>query len=299
MNEASKNKSNQLVLYERVKGRMPELTGILGGMWIGVVGQPFSNWKKASQHAVKGTTKRAIYDNIVAPRVIRDVITGRSISYGGGWRNFFTALPWGILGSTVKQGTKGTALVAVDNMPLPFYLKAVISAGIITSVITPFDRISNALVSKDNKHLSKTEVLKTVFRGGMPSWYKGAGVNVVKDFSESLLIYSIRFLKVEYLKSSETELSAREGAVMAFLTTVCKLAVTQPLDGIKADLQQGLKHGERVTVLDVVRRQGLYKLFTAGLGARFILNYLSFGVSFLAMHLNDILKAEKRLEVQE
>lgn len=277
---------------------IPTITNVVGGMCIGVFGQPLSNWKRACQHAPKGTTNREIYNRITAPRVID--IAGRVVTQGGGIRNFWDALPWGMLGSTVKQGTKGTVLVKVDNAPLPAYVKAVISAGIITAVITPFDRISNALVSNKNKHLSKRDVIKMVYQGGRTSIYKGAKTNIVKDLIEASLIYLTRYLfKKEKTEHKLTPLEAAKGALFsmtAFYTTICKLVITQPLDGIKAFLQQGLEQGTPTTALMVVRQQGLYKLFTAGLEARFILNYLSITVSLLGMHINDILQEQKKLD---
>lgn len=283
---------------------LPEQSTLInfgGGMFIGIFGQPFSNWKRACQHAPKGTTSQEICNRIMAPRHIKDLVTDRIIAHGGGIRHFWDALPLGMLGSTVKQGVKGTALVKIDNTPIPPYIKALISAVIITGVITPFDRFSNALVSSNNKHLSKLEVIKAVYKGGLPSIYKGARTNIAKDLTEASLIYLIRYFFKDQKNDHQltTPLEKAKTALfskMALFTTISKLIITQPLDGIKADLQQGLEHGKPTTVLTVIQRQGLYKLFTAGLGARFILNYLSISVTLFGMHVNDLLKEQKKLD---
>lgn len=292
-NTSTESQKTLLSYFLRFKERFEaEIFGFFGGAIIGVGAQPFANRKRIAQQAENEITWKEIHKRIIAPRI--DFESGRIICPGG-LKNYWTALPWGIWGSMVKQTTKVSLLVEIEKTDLPLQIKASLSAFLITTFMTPFDRISNSIISAKNKHLAKTIILKKILMGGPTSWYKGAVTDLGKNGVEMLAIQIIYHLKENYKNAVGRKLKLIDDLFLSLIATSIKLGITQPWDGIKAYKQQHLDT-PNISFYKILKKQGLYKIFTAGLLDRFILNYLSIVVSFLALNISNQLRNKTELE---
>mmetsp|Transcript_10078 Transcript_10078/g.13202 ORF Transcript_10078/g.13202 Transcript_10078/m.13202 type:complete len:259 (-) Transcript_10078:1662-2438(-) len=233
------------------------LAGVIAGAIEALVTQPFEVVKTRQQ--IESKVPKSLV------RCIRGTVGANGL--GG----LYAGLPIMILQSGGKVGIR---FGMYDNVKKLFPGNAILAGVVAGSTeaalwITPCERIKVLVIKHREKEKRFSFILRSLYNGGFTSLYRGAAPTICRNGGT----VGFRFMLFEKLKPIVGN-AALTGALVGAVST----CLNNPIDVIKSAMQAvdaGKRHshsneglGMLGTARNLVQREGLAYMFTAGLKAR-------------------------------